>query len=157
MAIKKIAEIVYSDKQREAFKNDLLRNLWAKQYPMLFDKNDISNAKNQPKNHFFEWLAAIVIFNTTGNLSLVEKYEFQNQPRKRKILKMILNKDQLDILGADKRQCPDLFVYSSDYKDWFFCEVKGHKDKLRVSQRNYFRQLEKTLKKPVYVIHFKKQ
>lgn len=157
MEIKQIAEIVYSAKQRDAFKQGSLRDKWAKQYPELFDEYDISNAQNQRQNHFFEWLAAIVLYNTTGYLSLVEKYEFHKHINKREILKKILNEEQLSLLESDKRQCPDLFVYSPDYKDWFFCEVKGDTDRLRTTQEDYFKQLMEATNKPVFLIKFKKK
>lgn len=156
MTIKKIVEIFFSAKQREEFQNGKLRKEWAKQYHQLFDKDDITIANNQPDKHFFEWLAAVLIYNSTGYLSLIEKYEFHNHKRKREILKIILNEEQLHILESIKGQCPDLFVYSPDYKEWFFCEIKGDTDRLRKTQEEDFNQIIKATKKPVYLIKFNK-
>jgi hypothetical protein len=157
MEMRKIAEIEFSPNQRETFRCGELLRIWAKQYPQLFDSDDIRLAKSQPEYHFFEWLAAVVIYNTTGYLSLVEKYQFHNHKRKRRILGKILSEEQLRILECGNVQCPDLFVYSRDYKDWFFCEVKGKTDRLRQAQRKFFEQLMEITNKPVVLIQFKEK
>jgi hypothetical protein len=155
MELKMIGEIVFSLRQREAFKRGALRDKWVKQYPELFDEDDVRITQNQNDKHFFEWLAAVVIYNTTGYLSLIEKYEFHNHNRKRRIIEKMLDKEQISILESGKNQCPDLFVYAPDYTDWFFCEVKGNTDRLRESQEKYFKRLMETTDKPVFLIKFK--
>ena len=51
-----------------------------------------------------------------------------------------------------KTQAPDLLVYKPDFSDWFFCEVKGGKDRLREEQESRFEILSALSKKPVYMI-----
>jgi len=53
-------------------------------------------------------------------------------------------------------QCPDLLVYSPDYSDWFFCEVKGPKDRIREPQRLFFEELFKVSGKEISIVKFKK-
>jgi hypothetical protein len=134
-----------------------LVRIWAKQYPKIFDKDDIRVTRKQQNYHFFEWLAAIIIYNSTGYFSLVEKYEFQNHERKQKILRKLMTNEQITQIYLHGAQCPDLLAYSPDHRDWFFCEVKGPRDKLRKEQITYFEKLKKFTGKRTYVIEFKKK
>jgi len=43
-------------------------------------------------------------------------------------------------------------VYKPDFSDWFFCEVKGGKDRLREEQKNRFEILSALSGKPIYLI-----
>jgi len=53
--------------------------------------------------HFFEWLAAVLIYQSFGYLSLQEQNEFKVQERKRAIVQALLT--------------PDLFVLVTNHKD----------------------------------------
>jgi len=88
--INRIATIQYAESQRDRLRSSELVNIWARQYPKIFDKDDIRITKEQPNYHFFEWLAAIIIYNSTGYLSLVEKYDFQNHKKKQRILRKLM-------------------------------------------------------------------
>jgi hypothetical protein len=48
--------------------------------------------------HFYEWLAAIVLHHATGYLSLVSKYEFAKHRRKHEIIEKLLPADLLPML-----------------------------------------------------------
>jgi hypothetical protein len=52
-------------------------------------------------------------------------------------------------------QCPDLFVYSQGYSDWFFCEVKGPRDKISETQKKFYEALEKLAERPINIIRFR--
>lgn len=52
-------------------------------------------------------------------------------------------------------QSPDLFVYSPDYSEWFFCEAKGNRDKVTKTQKEYFNALGEVAHKPVRIIQFR--
>ena len=132
-----------------------LVRIWAKQYPRIFDKDDIRITKKQRNYHFFEWLAAVIIYNSTGYLSLIEKYKLQSQERKQKILRKLMTNEQITQIYVHGVHCPDLLVYSPDYRDWFFCEVKGSSDKLRKEQIRYFEKLRKFTGKRTSLIEFK--
>jgi len=109
--------------------------------------------------HYFEWLAAILIYHTTGMLSLVEKYEFKTHKRKRKVLlKLTSSKIFKYIINRGNEghiQCPDLLVYTSDYQDWFFCEVKGPTDRIRPEQTEFFRELSEVTGRDIKFVKFK--
>jgi hypothetical protein len=144
---------------RAAFSAGQLRDFWFKSYPMLFDERDLMLATNQPKNHFFEWLAAVVVYETTGWLSLVEKYQFRGEhPAKYAIFAALVPEGVRHLLAESRyfgdRQGPDLFVYAPDKADWFFCEVKGGADKLRESQATLFATLQRLSGRPVRLITF---
>lgn len=144
---------------RRDFASGELRDYWAARYPVLFDKKDLALAHNQPKNHFFEWLAAIVIFESTGWLSLVEKYQFpKKHPHKYAIFAELVPETVRHLLVQSRflgdRQGPDLFVYSPDQTDWYFCEVKGGSDRVRDSQSAVFAILERLSGRAVRLITF---
>lgn len=107
--------------------------------------------------HFYEWLAAILIYHSTGYLSLIEQYQFKNHKRKQTVLKKI-NSSLLNELIAGQHQLhvqfPDLLVYSPDFTDWFFCEVKGGTDALSDAQERAFQTLAELSHQPVYLIEF---
>jgi hypothetical protein len=149
----------YKEEQHDKFRTGKLWQEWARQYPDIFDTDDARLAQSQAAHgyHFFEWLAAILIFQSTGYLSLVEKYEFSNHQRKHEILKKLVMDDVFKLITdkTSKAQNPDLLVYSPSLTDWFFCEVKGRKDRLRQVQKDYFAELENISGKQVYVIQFK--
>jgi len=130
---------------------------WRQRFPHLFDDDDLRLAKSQPKNHFCEWLGAIVLHQTTGYLSLVEKYEFATHPRKKEIVAQLLPlavRDALRDRSHGRAQAPDLLMYAPDYSDWFFCEVKGPSDRLRDEQIRKFSRLADLTSKPVRLLEF---
>ena len=150
-----IGTVPFHPSQRERFGSGELAPEWARRYPKLFDEDDLRLATSQPYYHFFEWLGAIVLFNTTGYLSLVEKYEFRAHPRKVQIVEQLVPPEALEAMRGGEAQCPDLLVYAPDLSDWFFCEVKGPRDRLRPVQKQYFASLSTRCAKPVYVLRFR--
>ncbi len=158
----KIGTYEYSEQQRERFKTGALVEEWYETYPDIFDEQDLRIARNQAKlgYHFFEWLAAIIIYQTYGFLGLVEQYEFKSHQRKQDILRKLLSEELLNLVTNHKThfkgvQCPDLFVHSPDYSGWFFCEVKGPRDRLSNVQTQFFKALSDMAQKPIRVIQFK--
>jgi hypothetical protein len=148
----------FSKSQQDRFKGGELWQEWATRYPELFDEKDVDLAKSQgPRGyHFYEWLAAVIIFNSTGYLSLVEKYETPSHLRKFKIFSSMVGPDLLQLVldyeTFGGTQCPDLFVYSPTGNDWFFCEVKGQGDRLRPIQKEYFTELSRISQRPINVV-----
>jgi len=157
MKIDRIASIEYTESQRDRFRSGELVRIWARQYAKIFDKDDIRISRKQPNYHFFEWLAAITIYNSMGYISLVEKYEFQNHEKKQRILRKLMTNEQIAQIYLHGAQCPDLLAYSPNYKDWFFCEVKCSMDNLRKKQIRYFEKLYKFTGKRTCVIEFKEK
>ncbi len=132
---------------------------WMFRFPELFDEQDMGIAHNQPDYHFWEWLAAIVLYHATGYRALVEKYAFANHPRKRDIVAKLLPDGVLRVLRDrtehGSTQGPDLLMYAADMSDWFFCEVKGPSDHLQPVQESKFEALAAASEKPVRLLHFK--
>lgn len=154
----------YSEDQRQQFRANELWREWAGKYPDIFDKDDLRLAKSQASRgyHFYEWLAAILIYQASGHLSLVEKYGFSNHRRKREILNILISPSLMTKITYKPRshqpkrvQNPDLLVYAPDLSDWYFCEVKGKNDRLRPEQEEYFTDLQSATGRPVYIAVFK--
>ncbi len=149
-----------SHQQRGRFANGQLSQDWYEKYPTIFDEDDLRLVKTQPQNHFYEWLAAILIYYSTGYYSLVEKYQYTKGGHKRK--QEVIEKIHSTALNAalvhhgsyGNVQCPDLLVYAPDYSDWYFCEVKGGSDRLREKQELHFQALKDLTGKPVQLIQF---
>ncbi|MFC4452796.1 hypothetical protein [Deinococcus sonorensis] len=164
-----LGSLPFTAAQRDLFRAGTLAPTWAAQYPELFDADDLRLTRTQAHNHYFEWLAAIVLYHSTGYLSLIEKYEPFGKPRagrphqrKFQVVEQLFG-DGSEMLALMKRQdhptyggtqAPDLLVYAPDLSDWFFCEVKGDKDTLKPAQRLYFADLAQVGGRPVRHLHF---
>lgn len=156
--MKKFGTILFTEEQRKRFRSGELVKEWARIYKEIFDKDDKRITSKQHSYHFFEWLAAIVIYNSTGYLSLVEKYRCKNHPRKQKILhKLFSDETVFAKICRGGVQNPDLLCYRRDFKDCFFCEVKGLRDQIRLVQNERFRELERVTGKEIYLIELKKK
>ena len=147
----------YDPVQREAFRKGELAPTWATAYPALFDQDDLRLSKSQPTYHYFEWLAAIRIFEDTGYLSLLEKFQFRRHRRKNAIFVGLVPHAVVAIYedrALGSRQTPDLLCYAPDLTDWYFCEVKADTDHVRATQSTDFTLLERMTGRPVRIIHF---
>jgi hypothetical protein len=148
----------FNPRQREEFIFGDLAHDWQQRYPKIFDKDDLRLAESQRRLHchFFEWLAAILLFEKTGYWSLVEQYQFHNHKRKQTVLQKIDSCDLFEAIALPgKAQCPDLLVYAPDFSEWYFCEVKGPSDKIRKNQVLHFQKLAELTGKPVRLIRFR--
>jgi hypothetical protein len=56
----------------------------------LYKTQGLEIAQSQPSYHFFEWLAAVLVFQTFGYLSLLEQYEFKAHERKCAVLRDLI-------------------------------------------------------------------
>jgi hypothetical protein len=61
-----------------------------------------------------------------------------------------------DTIKELRTQCPDLFCYSKDKTNWFFCEVKGKGDRLQKEQGKYFESIESLTGKKICSIRVDK-
>ncbi len=159
-SFKTYATFITHSAHRDLFCTGHLVEEWSAAYPMLFDSQDTQIALNQRHLglHYYEWFAAILLYHTAGLLSLVEAYAYKSHPRKRKVLESLMTGEVLDFIASrgisSVTQCPDLLVYSADYKDWFFCEVKSPRDKLRESQIQFFEELMHVTGKEIRIVRF---
>ena len=132
-------DFVFRTSQRDRFRSgDLVRD-WRDRYPKLFDEHDerVLRTEYQRRFNFYEWLAAVLIFESTGYLSLVTKYTAKSHASKHDALRSCLPPDVAEWVFRNESGQPDLFVYSVADKDWFFCEVKGPGDRLRENQEKW--------------------
>jgi hypothetical protein len=118
----------YHSDQRLEFGEGTLRQQWFAQFPQLFDLEDFTRASNRTRPYFFyEWLAAIVLHQSTGFLALVTRY--QTDMRKRSLLPSILPSTVLSVLDNRSRwgktQGPDLLMYAQIFQDGFFVSVRA--------------------------------
>ena len=134
-----------------------LADEWALAYPQIFDADDLRMTVKQPHTHFFEWFVAIHLFETTGALSLLEKYCYRNHQRKVQLLNQFLSAEHCAFLRNFRAthgvQPPDLFVYMPDTKRFWFAEVKGPTDRLSILQRESHVALAETFGVPVQMFY----
>lgn len=155
-----LASFVTHPNHHKLFRSKSLVLDWARTYPMIFDEDDIRIAENQAElgYHFYEWLAAVLLYHTYAYFSLVEQYQFKKHRTKQKILSELTRSNVIEFMRHHPKfggvQCPDLLVYKPDYSDWFFCEVKGPKDRLRYEQIVFFRELSRVSGKAIRLIEF---
>lgn len=153
----------YHPDQRKRFRDGSLADEWRLRYSMLFDAKDreLLKTEHQAQYHFFEWLAAVLLYEATGYLSLVEGYTAKTHEEKREKLRKAVSVDIFNWLAENESGQPDLFVYRQGTDQWFFCEVKGGPDKARGNQLKWtaeFRELLKLQKvrgERVRLIHLK--
>lgn len=129
----------FHPQQRERFRTGALVSEWRQRHDLLFDERDedILRTEHQRKYHFYEWLAAILLFESAGYRSLVEKYTAVTHPSKRTTLREHVEPPVYDWLCANESGQPDLFVYRPNGGDWFLCEVKGPGDRVRRNQSDW--------------------
>lgn len=139
--------------QRSRFRIGELVSEWSSRYPQLFDEKDIELAANQPNYHFFEWLSAVMFYEATGYLSLLENYTAKNHLSKIEKFKEVVSHDVFEFSINNQSGLPDLFCFLPNTEDYFFCEVKGGRDRMRSNQDIKIKELEVLTGKNVWVIN----
>jgi len=142
-------------RQRERFRNSELVGIWSDRYPNIFDDRDIELALNQPQYHFFEWLSAVLLFEATGYLSLLENYTATSHPKKLEKYRQIVPQAVFDDTMKNQSGLPDLFCYAPSSGDWMFSEVKGGPDRVRDNQDKRILEIEEMTNKSVWIINLK--
>ncbi|OZC02380.1 hypothetical protein BSZ36_04945 [Rubricoccus marinus] len=112
---------------------------------------------NQRTGHFYEWFSAVHFCETMGWNSLIESYQWKNQTWKRGVVSRLGGDDLLRFFDTQRRRygmlhAPDLLVFAPDFSDYFFCEVKGPRDRLRDVQVQYFAEVAKVSGKEIVVL-----
>ena len=135
---------------------DPLADHWRVAYPQLFDDDDLRLTVTQGWTHFWEWFAAVHVYETTGAHSLVEKYGCRTHPGKLEPYKLLLSEPERAILdaicGANHVQSPDLLIYEPDMSRYWFAEVKGPGDRVTAKQRASHDAIERELGVQVEII-----
>jgi hypothetical protein len=154
--VKLVQTTIYCTRAIKNLWPDPLARQWLQQYPNVFDEDDLRLTVNQPKNHFCEWFAAIHLFQREGAHSLVEKYVFQNHPKKVACLASLLSARERKTLDAIREayavQPPDLFVFVPKTTRYWFAEVKGPGDRLSAKQIRSHDAIMRELGVPVETI-----
>ena len=143
----------FNPTQRERFRDGSLAQTWHQKYPELFDDDDVRILMHQRKYHFFEWLSAILLFEATGCVSLVEGYIAKSHPRKRAVLQDLVPPRVFEWMDRNQSGQPDLFVYRPATRDWFVCEVKGGQDRVRKNQRAWVTGFNELLHREQISLH----
>jgi len=125
----------YEKQILQDWKDKKLYEKWFKQFPDVFDKEDLGLARRRPSFHFGEWFVA-KHYAEKGYKSLLEKFGCKNHDRKNKIISKYLNLKKLMCIP----KFPDLFVYKN--KEFFFVEVKKGGDRLNAKQGECFEKIK---------------
>ena len=145
---------VFHPERRERFRTGELGEEWVKRYPDLFDSDDVRilTTEHQRKYHFFEWLSSVLLYESTGYISLMEKYCAKSHPRKIKLFSELVPGEAFDFLMSAPSGHPDLFSFHPQTGEWFFSEVKGATDTLKGNQIDMHGQLEAMTDRRVRII-----
>ena len=127
---------------------------WANRYPDLFDDDDVRilTTEHQRKYHFFEWLSSVLLYESTGFVSLMEKYSSKSHNRKLRLFEKFVPSEVFDFLVNAPSGHPDLFSFHPQTGEWFFSEVKGVRDILRENQISMHERLQSMTGKKVKII-----
>ncbi|SRR6266702_5125816 len=149
---------VYDVSQRQRFRNlELIEEWYSKYNGILFDDVDyeiVTRTQHQRNYHFLEWASAVMLYETTGFMTLLEKYEIVTKHKmKNQILRSIMPTEIYEYIIGNGTGLPDIFAYNinKNCKYWFFCEIKG-KDSLSDKQVQRINDLYNFTKKPVYIL-----
>ncbi|MCI0396317.1 MAG: hypothetical protein L0322_15445 [Chloroflexi bacterium] len=153
---KSLGPLPVTKEQHERFKAGELWQQWSESYPLIFDETDKERArKHAPRGYYFyEWLAAVVMYETTGYLSLVDHYQYHQGSRKNGLFRQFVGVKVADEALRIQRYYPDLLVYKPDLSDWYFVEAKGPKDSLQLDQAGSFDKVLQLTGKPIYLMQF---
>lgn len=90
---------------------------------------DTAHTRRQAHKHFWEWYAAVQIFEREGACSLVAKCDCANHPVKTERLAGVLSERQVafvkSIYCGYHTQIPDLFCYVPGAGRFWFAEAKA--------------------------------
>lgn len=141
-----------------------LHRKWYRRDRGTFCELDLSNAEDQCHRgyHFGEWFM-IRHFREQGYEVLPPKYLHPTRPDARQKAIEVLGTAGVAFLmqkrrfGAKLRKSPrpDLFVFKSNLKSFFFVEVKRDTDRLSSAQRTFFPMIEDKLGCEVRIVQLK--
>jgi VRR-NUC domain len=144
------------------WKSGRVHRKWYRRDMATFCERDLSNAEGQYKRglHFGEWLLARC-FLRRGFHVLPEKYLSPTRPRALQKATEVFGKDHVAFLLCERRfgsnmrtsPRPDLLVFKSGLKTFFFVEVKRDNDKLSSEQRQFFPMIEEELSCEVRIVY----
>ena len=143
---------VYVNDLRKQWKSGEQPRTWMQKYPQLFVAKDISLTRKGSSYIFFEWLAAILLYEATGYLSY-HKYDCKNHYEKNRLFHRVAPELVSEIEGESGT--PDLLAVSPDESHWFFCETKGPRDSVGAKQKKIAKKILKVTGERVMLLHLK--
>lgn len=159
--------IYYPAERLREWKLGRLHLKWYRRDQATFCERDLSNAENQCRLgngwHFGEWFVARYYLRR-GYHVLPEKYLLPSHARALQKATELLSQDGVDFLrrerrfdGSELRESPrpDLLIFKSNPKVFFFVEVKSGTDRLSSAQKQFFPMIEKHLNCEVRIVHLK--
>jgi len=144
----------FHPERREKFRTGELGEEWVRRYPVLFDIDDVRilRTEHQRKYHFFEWLSSVLLYESTGYVSLMEKYCAKSHPKKIDLFSELVPREVFEFLMSAPSGQLDLFSFHPQTKEWFFSEVKGGRDTLKDNQASMHDQIEAMTDRRVRII-----
>jgi hypothetical protein len=90
-SLKTYATLVTNEAHRDFFHKGNLVEEWVRMYPMLFDSDDLRIALNQKQlgYHYYEWFAAVLLYHTTGLLSIDLQSRFETVEMLDELIKIV--------------------------------------------------------------------
>jgi len=156
--------IYYPPERLRDWKLGRVHRNWYMRDRATFSQRDLSNAEGQHHRgyHFGEWFTARH-FLRQGYGVLTEKYLSPTRPDKQRKAMEILGEAGVAFLMRERRfgsklrwsPHPDLLIFKSKAKSFFFVEVKMDADRLSSAQRQFFPMVEKRLRCEVRIVHLK--
>jgi hypothetical protein len=153
-----LAPLQLEREEHEHWRTGAVAKRWARQYPNVFDADDLRLAlvRCAQGRHYFEWAAARHLHRATGFNALVCKYEFAKHRSKGAIVERLFTPTVTRVLRDrqthGRAQAPDLLMYAPDLSSFFFCEVKGPSDRIRAEQLRRFDALARVTRQPVHIL-----
>jgi VRR-NUC domain len=139
-----------------------LHRKWYRSHSATFSERDLSNAEGQchTGKHFAEWLIARH-FLRQGYEVLLPKYLHATRPIAARKAAELLGEANVAFLKRKRKfgpklrnsPRPDLLVFKSNPKTFFFVEVKRDADKLSSAQRQFFPMVEEKLGCEVRIVY----
>jgi Holliday junction resolvase-like predicted endonuclease len=151
--------LTYHRRLYKLWRQGCVHQVWSAQFTDLFRDSDVAIVRNQYQggHHFGEWFTALHFWEK-GYRVLIEKYAFRKHREDFQTAAKFLGQAGIDFLASNTRtlaQPPDLFVLDPEHNMYFFVEVKRERDRLRATQVQLFKEIEKRFHCQVLVVNLK--
>ncbi len=139
----------YLKGERKLWRKRLLQGEWFREYPELFDCDDLKLAMRRDKKsyEFGEWLTAIHFWNKGFHVLLPKYTHKANEVKYQKAVDLLGKKDVKKLARPGR---PDLLAYK-DKEHLVFVEVKVEGDRVSRTQRKMMRRIAKYFGKDRHV------
>jgi hypothetical protein len=156
--------LYYPAERLRSWKLGRVHRNWYRRDRATFCERDLLNAEGQCHRgyHFGEWFIARH-FLRQGYYVLTEKYLSPTRPIARQKATEVLGVAGVAFLLRERRfgsklrwsPHPDLLIFKSNHRSFFFVEVKLNADSLSRVQKQFFPRIEEKLDCEVRIVHLK--